>query len=89
MTSRDPVAVMNSSPAAAAAAIGSTRYPCMTAARARTGSTSVTITCAPRPRARSAMPLPHGPNPATTTVLPASSVLVARMMPSMTDWPVP
>ncbi len=49
----------------------------------------MTITWAPKPRAYSATPRPLAPNPATTTVLPASSVLVARRMPSMTDCPVP
>ena len=44
---------------------------------------------APAPRARLATPRPHQPYPATTTVLPASSRLVARMMPSSVDWPVP
>ena len=61
----------------------------MSASSARTGSTSVTMTWAPRPRARSAIPLPHGPKPATTTTFPASSVLVARRIPSITDCPVP
>jgi hypothetical protein len=89
ITSHDPVAVTNTSPSGAACAIGSTRKPRSDASRARTGSTSVTITCAPRPRARSATPRPLAPNPATTTVLPASSVLVARRMPSTTDCPVP
>ena len=35
------------------------------------------------------MPRPHQPYPATTTVRPASMMLVARMIPSMVDWPVP
>ena len=61
----------------------------MTASSARTGSTSVTMTWAPSPRARCAIPRPHQPNPATTTVRPASRMLVARNSPSMTDWPVP
>src|SRR5204863_1952529 len=39
--------------------------------------------------AYSATPRPLAPNPATTTVLPASRVLVARRMPSTADWPVP
>ena len=89
ITSQEPVAVMNTSPSGAACAIGSTRNPCRDASRARTGSISVTMTWAPDPRARSATPRPLAPNPATTMVLPASSVLVARRMPSMTDCPVP
>ena len=88
-TSRDPVAVMITSPTAAASRIGSTRYPRSTASRARTGSTSVTMTWAPSPCAQAAMPCPHGPNPATTTARPASRMLVARSTPSSTDCPVP
>jgi hypothetical protein len=89
ITSTEPVAVMNTSPSGAARAIGSTRKPRSEASSARTGLTSVTITWAPKPRARSATPRPLAPNPATTTVFPASSVLVARRMPSIADWPVP
>jgi len=89
MTSTEPVAVTNTSPSGAAWAIGSTRKPRSDASRARTGSISVTITCAPNPRAYSATPRPLAPNPATTTVLPASSVFVARRMPSTADCPVP
>ena len=89
MTSTDPVAVTKTSPSGAACAIGSTRKPCRDASSARTGSTSVTMTWAPKPRAYSATPRPLAPNPATTTVFPASSVLVARRMPSMADCPVP
>ncbi len=61
----------------------------MLASSALTGSISVTMTRAPCPLARSATPRPQKPNPATTIVRPASSVLVARMMPSSVDWPVP
>jgi len=89
ITSTDPVTVTNTSAIGAASAIGSTRKPRNDASRARTGSISVTMTWAPNPRARSATPRPLAPNPATTTVLPASSVFVARMMPSITDCPVP
>jgi hypothetical protein len=89
ITSRAPVAVMKISPTVAASSMGRTGNPCSTASSARTGSISVTITWPPRPRIRLAMPCPQEPNPATTTVLPASSVLVARSTPSMTDWPVP
>ena len=89
ITSTEPVAVMNTSPSGAACAMGSTRKPRSEASSARTGSISVTMTRAPKPRARSATPRPLAPNPATTTALPASSVFVARRMPSITDWPVP
>ena len=89
ITSTDPVAVTKTSPAGAACAIGSTRKPRSDASSALTGSTSVTMTWAPKPRARSATPRPLAPNPATTTVLPASRVLVARRMPSIADCPVP
>ena len=89
ITSTDPVAVTKTSPSDAAWPIGSTRKPRSDASSARTGSTSVTMTSAPKPRARSATPRPLAPNPATTTVLPASSVLVARRMPSIADCPVP
>ena len=89
MTSTEPVTVTNTSPSTAARAIGSTRNPRSEASRARTGSISVTMTWAPKPRAYSATPRPLAPNPATTTVLPASRVLVARRMPSMADCPVP
>ena len=61
----------------------------MTASSARRGSTSSTITEAPMPRTRLAMPRPHQPNPATTTRLPAISMLVARRRPSTVDCPVP
>ena len=80
---------MNTSPIGAASASGSTRNPRSTASSARTGSTSVMITRAPSARADSAMPTPQAPNPATTTVLPASSTPLARSSPSMTDWAVP
>ena len=43
-------------------------------------STSVTTTLAPSPRARDATPRPHIPYPATTTVRPASSRFVARLL---------
>ena len=89
ITSTDPVAVTKTSPSGAAWAIGSTRKPRSDASSARTGSISVTITWAPKPRAHSATPRPLAPNPATTTVLPASRVLVARRMPSIADCPVP
>ncbi len=89
ITSTEPVTVTNTSPNGAAWPIGSTRNPRSDASSARTGSISVTITCAPKPRAYSATPRPLAPNPATTTVLPASRVLVARRMPSMADCPVP
>ena len=80
---------MNTSPSGAAAARVSTWYPRSTASSARTGSTSVIRTRAPRPRAHSAIPAPQEPNPATTTVLPASRIPLARSRPSMTDCPVP
>jgi hypothetical protein len=89
MTSVEPVAVMNTSPAGAASAIGSTRKPRSTASRARTGSTSVTTTLAPSARADSAMPAPHAPKPATTMTLPAMSAPLARSSPSITDCAVP
>jgi hypothetical protein len=89
MTSTEPVTVTNTSPSGAARAIGSTRNPRSEASRARTGSISVTMTWAPKPRAYSATPRPLAPNPATTTVLAASRVLVARRMPSRADCPVP
>jgi len=41
------------------------------------------------PRAREATPRPHQPYPQTTMTWPAISMPVARMMPSMVDWPVP
>ena len=89
ITSFIPVAVQNMSPIFAASSICITRYPSMTAFRAAIGSTSVTITLAPIPRARLANPLPQCPYPATTKVLPASKTLVARIIPSSVDWPVP
>ena len=89
ITSVEPVAVMKTSPIGAASAIGSTRNPRSTASSARTGSTSVITTLAPSARADSAMPEPHAPNPATTTVLPASSTPLARSSPSSTDCAVP
>ena len=76
---------MNTSPIGAASASGSTRKPRSTASSARTGSTSVITTRAPRARADSAMPTPQAPNPATTTVFPASRTPLARSSPSMTD----
>ena len=66
-----------------------TRYPSITASRAAVGSTSTTMTCAPMPRARDATPRPHIPYPQTTNARPARSRLVARMMASIVDWPVP
>ena len=89
ITSAEPVAVMKTSPIGAASAIGSTRKPRSTASSARTGSTSVITTRAPSARADSAMPAPQAPNPATTTVLPASRTPLARSSPSMTDCAVP
>ncbi len=56
-----PVTVTKQSPIGAAAAIGMTRKPSMTASIARTGLTSVTMTCAPMPAARIAMPRPQMP----------------------------
>ena len=49
----------------------------------------MTTTLAPSPAVLAAIAEPQGPNPATTTVSPASSMLVDRSRPSMTDWPVP
>ena len=89
MTSVSPVAVMNKSPFSAASAIGMTSNPSINASSALTGFTSVTVTLDPIPRARSATPLPTQPYPATTTLRPASSRFVARIMPSSPDWPVP
>ena len=53
------------------------------------GSISVTITDAPNPLALLAIPFPTCPYPATTTDLPAINTLVARIIPSKADWPVP
>src|SRR5207253_292404 len=89
ITCRLPVKVTNTSPTRAASAIGTTRYPSIWASSALSGSISVTSTFAPAPRARSANPRPHHPYPATTSVLPATSRLVARRMPSSVDCPVP
>src|SRR6266705_1707767 len=89
MTSTLPVRVTNTSPTCAASAIGTTRYPSICASSAFIGSISVTSTFAPAPRARMANPRPHHPYPATTTALPAIKRLVARMMPSSVDCPVP
>ena len=47
------------------------------------------MTWAPMPLRALATPRPHQPYPATTTVFPASSMFVARMMPSIVDCPVP
>src|SRR2546429_193683 len=89
ITCKLPVKVTNPSPPRAASAIGTTRYPSIWASSALSGSISVTSTFAPAPRARSANPRPHHPYPATTSVLPATSRLVARRMPSSVDCPVP
>src|SRR5256884_2984296 len=89
ITCKLPVKVTNTSPTRAASAIGTTRYPSIWASSALSGSISVTSTFAPAPRARSANPRPHHPYPATTSVLPATSRLVARRMPSTVDCPVP
>ena len=84
-----PVTVMKRSPILAASAIGITWKPSMTASRARSGSTSVTMTLAPMPLARIATPAAAPAVAGDTTVLPASRMLVARMMPSSVLWPVP
>ena len=89
MTCLLPVTVMKISPKGAASAIGRTRKPSITASIAFVGSISVTITLPPMPLARRALPLPHQPYPATTMVFPANKMLVARMMPSKVDCPVP
>ena len=89
ITLTSPVSVTNTSPSGAASAIGITRKPSICASSALTGSISVTITLEPAPLSRLATPRPHHPYPATTTVQPASSTLVARTIPSTVDWPVP
>ena len=89
ITLLSPVTVTKISPIFAASIIRITLKPSMTASRALIASTSVTTTCAPMPRARDAKPLPHHPYPATTIVLPAINILVALMMPSSVDCPVP
>ncbi|MMZ62259.1 hypothetical protein D1872_244600 [compost metagenome] len=66
-----------------------TSKPSITASRALIGSTSVTITLAPIPLILIAIPLPTQPYPATTTFLPAMSMLVALNIPSTVLCPVP
>ena len=61
ITCLSPVAVTKMSPTCAAAAIGITWKPSITASSAFIASTSVTTTCAPRPLARIATPRPHQP----------------------------
>ena len=56
-----PVAVMNSSPHAAASPAVMTAYPSISASSARTGSTSTTATWAPWPAIREVIPLPTQP----------------------------
>ena len=61
MTSFMPVALMNTSPTAAASSIFITRWPLSTAFRAAVGLTSVAMTLAPMPSARMAQPAPQWP----------------------------
>ena len=56
-----PVAVMNSSPQAAAWPAVMTWKPSISASSARIGSTSTTATWAPWPAIRAAIPLPTQP----------------------------
>jgi trk system potassium uptake protein TrkA len=80
-----PVTVIKKSPKGAASSMVITENPSIIASMALMGSTSVTITRAPKPFARMATPLPHQPYPATTTVFPATTKLVVRLIPSQTD----
>ena len=85
ITSRQPVVVTKMSPSLAACFMGITSSPSIAACRAQIGSTSVTMTRAPKPFMEPTEPLPTSPYPATTTVLPAVMMSVARLMPSRSD----
>ena len=85
MISLFPVVVITMSAFPITEAIFFTSKPSIAACNAQIGSISVTVTIEPAPLNDAAVPFPTSPYPATTTLLPASMVSVARLMASTAD----